>query len=68
MLVKDDTPESPGETDQDNLLQRIGRGLKARQWAYIDHDARVAARLLVDQLAFSGTSLEHLEGPPSRDL
>jgi hypothetical protein len=34
--------------------------LTTGQWAYLDHDARVAVRLLLDQLPFDAESVENL--------
>lgn len=46
------------------VAQRVGlmvdEALTKGQWAYLDHDARVAVRLLLDQLPFDAESTENL--------
>ncbi len=38
----------------------VDEALTAGQWAYLDHDARVAVQLLLDQLPFDAESTENL--------
>ncbi len=44
----------------ERLALMVDEALTTSQWAYLDHDARVAVRLLLDQLPFDAESTENL--------
>ncbi len=46
--------ESPRVLRAVGLIDEVTAGFEAGQWAYLDHDARIATRLLVGQLALAG--------------